>query len=640
LRRAQLRCTRRADLLLALVAFGLTLLLAVGQSLRLTHSHPTAQLDLAAPEARLLVRGFHEPEQDGVRHFRWTAGTSHVRLANAGFGESVVLGLRIGASPPSKAAPNLHVVVNGQALTTLDLADSPQRYLLLVPSSSVRAGEFELTLASTTTVLPPDVRALGVRLEQVTLDVHGTSVVLPGLLTALTPGLLLASVMLSLRRIGCEPLVVFAALALAATGVALAQQRIWPLAPMYVGRMAVAAAMLTGLTLWLLPVLERRAQWAGAPAFIHMLWAAALLACAVRFVGTLYPPFDAYDLSLNLGRFLRTVGGTLVDTNRSFEFRSGVTVYPAGPYLALAPGALLGLTPKLAVQGGIALVDGFGGLATGLLARRLGLTARSALFAAVLYAALPVALTSLWFGHTAQVFGQALMVPLALVLLAALGPSGRRWHWLVAGALLSMALLSHIGVTILAAVWLGLAWLLLGRTLDRARWGQLFGVLVVSGAVGLALVYGAAAQLKVAETIKVGERVAEATRAPAYNLIWSAIVISFYAAGWALAPGGLLLVLRERLPRGGGALLAAWLVTAGIFLTVELATALQVRYLVFLAPLACVGIGAMFGALEARGRAGRGVVWVAIGVLLVLGAIPWFSGVYENIQPSMTPLLR
>jgi hypothetical protein len=231
------------------------------------------------------------------------------------------------------------------------------------------------------------------------------------------------------------------------------------------------------------------------------------------------------------------------------------------------------------------------------------------------------------------------MAPLALALLAAIADGGRR-AWLVAGALLSMALLSHIGVSILALAWLGLAWLALARERRGPVWLR-FAMLLASGvAVGLALVYGPAAQLKLAEIGKVTERVAEGGSGPAYNLIWSAFRISFYEPGWLLALAGLGLMRWGRMPRGGRALLGAWLCAAALFWAVEMVTALQVRYLVMLAPLACVAIGVVLAGLAERGRAGPWVAWMGTATLLVLGAATWYIGVYQNVQMSMTPLLR
>lgn len=625
---------------LALAAVALTLLLALLESLALSAQRPTALVELGAPEAGLVARGFHAPEQDGARSFRWSAGRSEVQILNTGLGGARVLDLRLGAGPADRPPPDLALSLDGQPLATLAVDGRPRRYLLLAPSTAAASGRVTVGLASETFTAPPDTRPLGLRVEAVALDALGEGAVLPAPWLVLAQGLLLSCVAYALARSGWRSPAVLAALALAAAGLALAQ-RLPPamIAPMYTARLAGAAAALAGLTALLLPALERQPEWIGSARAARALWAAALLACALRLVGTLYPPFDAYDLSLNLGRFVRTAGGALVDANRSFEFRSGVTVYPAGPYLALMPGVLAGLTPKLAVQGGIALVDGMGALATGALAVRLRLGARTALYAALLYAALPVMLTSLWFGHTAQVFGQALVAPLALALLAALA-SHRRRAWLTAGALLSMALLSHIGVTILALAWLGLAWLALARRAPGRAWRS-FGVMLAgSTLVGLALVYGPAAQLKLAELGKVGERVAEGGGGPAYNLILSAFRISFYEPGWALALLGVGLLSWRRMPRGGPALLGAWLAAAGLFLAVELVTALQVRYLVMLAPLACIGVGAVLAGIAGRGGAGRAVAWAATAGLLALGAATWYVGVYQNVQMSMVPLLR
>src|SRR5207249_4781353 len=74
--------------------------------------------------------------------------------------------------------------------------------------------------------------------------------------------------------------------------------------------------------------------------------------------------------------------GTPVMTNRSFEFQGGTTVYPAGSYLVLLPGLLLGLAPPLVIQSGIAAIDGVSVLATAVLARKLGGSQRAALLSA------------------------------------------------------------------------------------------------------------------------------------------------------------------------------------------------------------------------------------------------------------------
>ncbi|HEU5087770.1 MAG TPA: hypothetical protein VFT99_10000, partial [Roseiflexaceae bacterium] len=359
-----------------------------------------------------------------------------------------------------------------------------------------------------------------------------------------------------------------------------------PAVVVYTARLALAAVALACCTWLLLPTVER----AGAAlsdadaALVRSLWAITLCAIGVRLAGALYPVYSAHDLPLNVERLVRTIGGTLVSTNRSFEFRSGVTVYPPGPYLALLPAFLPGLSAGLLVQAGNAMVDGLSALATGLLALKLGANRRTAQFAAVLYAGLPVMLTSLYWGHSAQIFGQALMAPLAITLLVAFERPRFR-YWAIASALLAAAFLSHIGVTVIAIAWMGALWLLarVRATLAWRPWWHLTLALGAAGIAGLALVYGPTLALKAEQTAQVGERVLH----EAYSsqiLISRAAVISFYQFGWPLALAGLAFLPRIwSRTRGASDMLVAWIAVALLFCAIELITGLQARYFVFAA---------------------------------------------------------
>jgi hypothetical protein len=489
-------------------------------------------------------------------------------------------------------------------------------------------------------VLPPDRRALGLRVEAATLDLIGARVVwlTPALVAA--QALLLAFATLLLRRLRISLPLVAGALALLVAALAFLAGSQLLLAYSYLTRLVAALGVLTGLTFWLLPLAERRLGWLASPPLVRVVWGIGLLACAIRLSGALYPPFDAYDLPLNVNRFLHTLTGTLVMTNRSFEFGGGVTVYPPGPYIVFLPGILLDISPKVLVQGSIALVDGLGALATAALARKLGGGARAAIFSALLYAVLPINLTSLWWGHTAQVFGQALMAPLALLLLPALRRS-RPWLWLAAGVVLSMALLSHIGVTILAVAWLGLAWLALGlRRLDRPTWWSFTWMLAASCFAGVTLIYSIVARMKLEQAFSVGEAVLAGGTAPAYPLIAKAFWISFGWLGSLLLLPGLLAFGWRRLGRGGAELLGGWIGAAVLFWAVEMASGLQVRYLVFLGPVACILLGMLLDRLAGRGAAGRRLAWAVVLLLLAQGSAYWFAGTFAGVAPSMVPLLR
>jgi hypothetical protein len=409
----------------------------------------------------------------------------------------------------------------------------------------------------------------------------------------------------------------------------------------YVLRWTVALGLLLLLTFVLLPLAERHLTWIAPPPLLRTLWGIALLACAIRLTGSLHPLFEAFDLGLNVERFLKTVAGDLVVTSRSIEFRNNITVYPPGAYLTLLPLALLHIPPPLLIQGSLAIIDGFGALTTGALARMLGTDRRTAIFSALVYAAVPIHLTALWFGLTAQIFGQALTAPLAIALLIALRSD--RWRdWLAAGFILTISLLTHIGVAITNVAWLGLIWLLVRwrRELSVAAWWRFAGIVAISCLISFISIYGVVAILKIEQFLLTVEKVQTSGYVPAYGLIARAFPVSFTALGLLLIPPGLLLLLRKRLPIGGSTLIVGWVGVVLIFLAIELISALQVRYIYFVVPLACTAIGLILAALERRAPAGRYAAWGVVVFLLVQSSIVWYTAAAEDVMMSMIPLLR
>jgi uncharacterized membrane protein YoaK (UPF0700 family) len=87
-------------------------------------------------------------------------------------------------------------------------------------------------------------------------------------------------------------------------------------------------------------------------------------------------------------------------------------------------------------------------------------------------------------------------------------------------------------------------------------------------------------------------------------------------------------------------MIAAWLGVVVLFLGIEVFSALQVRYLYFLTPLACVLVGQVLAALACRGRVGQGTAWVLVVALLLIGSFAWHTGAIEGVMMSMSPLLR
>lgn len=652
-RRARLSAAARARLAWLAVAVALAAMVIVGAGA--ARASAARELRLPLMDARVaapLLSGIHDVERDARGAYRWTAGEARALLAVPGAGRATVVSLWLGPAVPGYPPPALQVDLGGPAPVALAPAEESRRYQLLAPPRAAVTGRLSVGLSSATFSVPGDPRALGVRVEGLGVRSLGATPLWPAPLAALTQLVAVALLAAAAARAGASGSALALLGACLAALLALALWLAPAAAPIYTARLAVAAALLAALTAAALPALERNPAWLGPPAEARALWGMALLACGLRLAGALFPPFSAYDLGLNLGRLEATISGSLVATNESFEFGGGVTVYPSGPYLALMPGLLAGLTPKLAVQGGIALVDGLAALGVAGLGRALGLGRRAVLFGALAYAAVPIGLTTLWYGHTAQAFGQALMAPLAVALLLGLRGAPGPWPWLLAGALLSAALLSHIGVTILALAWLGLLWLALTARAVVARggggapwlrwdiWRRLTVTLFAAGMVGLVFVYGPAVAAHLDTVASLGSGDGGAAPRPSYNLIAKAFWISYTPLGLGLALAGVALARPRELPPGGAALVGCWAGAAALFWGVEMLTGLQVRYLVFLTPLACLAAGLALAWLAERGRWGRWLAWALAVALLLQGAALWLGGIFGPTAPSMVPLLR
>lgn len=632
---------------LMVLLVGLALL--VLQSLLLTLRQPTVQMLPEQDAVNWLTTGFYAPEQDSRGVYRWTEGTSQMRLPHMGRGRLQVLGLQLGPTFPDHPASTLTLHFPERAVASVvsvEISDEPRRYLLAVPPDALAAEELTVELQSATMVVPPDTRTIGLRVEQVTLEAIGTNLVWITPLHALVQVLLLAVVAGLLLRLEQRLWPAFGWLVLTAAGLLLVTLLQPLLLLPYASRFLVAGVVLLFLTVGVLPLVERYLIWSAPADLLRLFWGIALLACCLRLAGSLYPLFQGFDLGLNVGRFIRTAGGELVVTSRSIEFRNGVTVYPPGGYLLLLPGKLVHLPTALLIQGGLAIIDGFGALTTALLAYVLGANRRAAILSALVFAIVPIHLTALWFGLTAQIIGQALTAPLAIALLVALRTSTLR-AWLVAGVLLTAALLTHIGVAIVAVAWLGFAWLLLGlqrgdEPIAWSVWWRFTWVLVISGIISLLGTYGDVVLLKLEETFFVADKIQTSGYVPAYNLIVSAFWLSFNELGLLLAVFGLGLIWlqRERLPVGGAALILGALGVLAIFTLIEVLSGLQVRHLYFITPLVCLFVGLVLAGLMQRGWSGR---WLGITILLLVlfeSSMMWYRGAWQDVMMSMVPLLR
>lgn len=586
-----------------------------------------------------MLGGVHATERDQRSMFRWSTGDTTLDLYPLSGNSPLALAFAFGPAPPELHGMPLELHAQGQVLAQWPQAAQSRRYYVLLPAHQPLSAKMTVSIHSATVTVPPDIRPVGARIEAIKLKRIGSGIVWPALSVVVLQTLILLLFAATVRMIAPASWSILATLGISVLlgfGFVLIP---W-LYTLYCARLGIALAILAAGTVIGLPQFTRMMSWMGAPSVARAVWVMALLACAVRLAGAVYPLFSAYDLTLNVDRFLRVSEGNLVAFNESFEFKGNVTVYPAGPYLLLLIGTLFGLAPAVVVQVGISLIDGWSVVLVAVAARRFGASAGASIIAALLMALMPISLTSLYYGHTAQIFGQALMIPLVLLLLNALGRPQPRLAWFGAAAVLAIALLTHVGVAVLAVTWLGLLWLVLVRR--RTPLATILPYSLVLGCsilVGFIFVYAPVVQTHLAQFMRIGATAGAPSNRPAYALIAKAYWIAYTPLGiLLLGPGLAILMQHIRYP--AKQLILCWLAAAGVFAIIELGTGLQVRYLVFLAPLVAIAAAVVLDELRMHSRLGWCVAGGMLSFWITQAAIAWYSGTFANIAPSMIPLLR
>ncbi|HJZ46845.1 MAG TPA: hypothetical protein VKE41_06750, partial [Roseiflexaceae bacterium] len=326
------------------------------------------------------------------------------------------------------------------------------------------------------------------------------------------------------------------------------------------------------------------------------------------------------------------------------ESGGGQAPYPPGQYIVVAPMQLLIRTrpdeisaSRLLLKIANAVWDS---LVVGLvwyLLRRGGGGPRAALLGAALYVLPPPLLKSLSVGEFANVFGQALALPL-LALLALRAQELRRPAIFAALlGLMGLALLGHLGVTIsifcllacLTATWL------LGRETRRSIPALAFAGTLVVALVGL-FYYTALGDVLIdrmrapaSESIGLLEKLTrEVNRSRDLGLHPLALALG--------ALGTALLALRRPAPLcprpALGALLLAWWGGTLLSLGLLLFANQGVRWQSFLYPALCVGAGPALAAFLPRGRAGRIMTSALVIFLLWYGLVLWTTQIRDYLH--------
>jgi hypothetical protein len=421
-----------------------------------------------------LLDGFYGGEEDLRGDFRWTSARSTIQLPGLGQ-RPLQLTLRvfpIGPEVAERGAREIEVWDGGREIVRLPVRPGGATYLLMLPPPADGSGDHIVELHSATFVPSGDERALGVPLDALYAAVAGWPA-LPawrgtlgwlGVATLawlalrragfgprsaaalLLPGIALAGVAALLDpprfALGAVPALISLALGfllvllleantqallLAGAAVAVAAGAAWAVGKMVGGPSGgqagialhqvlagVAAALL--LAGWLRPpavAFYRRLGPPIVPEARRWLILFALLVLALRYGGKLYPDAMPGDIGFHSNRYDLLVSGLVLQPS----IHRGVSFpYPPAFYLLLAPFSLLGLTQRVLLRLGGALLDALSPFLIYMIAASVRGDAKGCnstrtghqipLVAAAIYAFSPAGFMATWWNFSTHIFAQ------------------------------------------------------------------------------------------------------------------------------------------------------------------------------------------------------------------------------------------
>ncbi|MDQ5852950.1 MAG: hypothetical protein M3380_12965, partial [Chloroflexota bacterium] len=437
------------------VWLGAILLALLGADLLALRLHRSGsyRLDLGFWGDQEVLTGFWEQEWDGTgASYRWTQASSALVVRGFAAVSRASLTLDIGGLPPT--APGSHVVsteVDGVGWTTLRVMAAPRRYHLLLPPHALLDGNLDIQFRSDTSRVPPDPRAVGFRLDDLTLAWLPGSSVSPAWQTLLIQwAVVLVGMAVAWRLEAPRPVIAGLAAGLVILLSSMTAYSLF-MATTWEKRLLVAGLLLMMLAWNAVPLLGRLLP---GLARNELRWLAVIVvaALAVRFLGVCYPPFGSHDIHIHRGRLHHIRFGSLYLFDTPTEFGNGLTLVPPAFYLLALPFTVGSADPKGILEGLYALFDGSSPLLIALFVRQFGGSPRAVLLAAIALAGLPIQFTAVWWGFGPQIAGQWLLLLLAL--LVGQESVRARAGLVAAGMLFCLALLTHPGVALLGGFWL------------------------------------------------------------------------------------------------------------------------------------------------------------------------------------------
>lgn len=607
------------------------------------------------------VVGINQPEQTPAGRYRWTTADSAVALPGLGRGPyRLTLHLAGSANPH----PSVEVLVNGVRLATLDLTSGFRDYTVEVPASATAGGDVVVELRSSTFQPPNDKRALGVAVDRVTVTPSGD----PGLLAPpagefwrLLALVALAYLLVAVAGFGPRGAALGAAALAVGEAALLVVNR--PFLTVWTGELLAAAAWGVALALVLRLLLPPLYRLAGLDlGLAELRWPVALAAVffVTHFGGDLHPTTNIVDLGFHIHRYEDVnEAGRWVLMVESREWGTRDTVYPPVAYLFMRP--LRPLMPDIrrTILLFMALMEATRLCVVYLVARKATRDPLAGVFAALVFAIVPMAYLPFSWGIATNVFGA--WCTTALFAILALGYDALRRPALaaLATAVATLALLSHPGEFVLAVAALGGAIVLFGALIRprwRGGWPVLVGVAAVASVLAFVLLYrhvaaemlsqaGQTARAKFggAGTGKpAGWRVGGAIDDPIIGLkgyrvtTVPALIVGGLVGYWREAVGyyylwpplfalGSLGLMRgtkdlERLRLTS----VLWWAVAAVFALAGLLLNLYVRYAYFLMPAVATGAGLGLARLGRAGRWGRVAVALLLAGTTLAGLWFWY----------------
>jgi hypothetical protein len=436
-----------------------------------------------------------EVELAPARTYRWTRGESSIVLPGLGRG-TWQLDMSTIVVHPDGQPVDAQVFVNDTPLVTLPEHSDLRRLSLLVPADVMRSGDMHITLRAN---VYEDPRPLGIAIAGFGVSpAGGASTLLPPWKTALY------SLVSVLGLYAC--LVVLAGAPVQQTPHHRHPLRLWlaallPLAALLLLAWALANHRfptsfmlpgLAGLAIWsllLLLLLRPLLRWAAGDAaqgmvagrllFIDALLLIFFIGYWIKAAGMLYPYFIGIDIHWHMERVRWILGGQLpllygIDSplNESTmpvaEWGENRPVIPYSPYFHMFATMFAVLPWSLEFSANMfsALLDCSRVLLIGLLAVWVGLSQRTALLAALLYAVLPVTFLLLSWGNIPTTFGLWWVLGATVFILARWPHLHTRGTFLVLTLLLLAALLFYT----VAGAFMGLFLICFTLALWLAAW--------------------------------------------------------------------------------------------------------------------------------------------------------------------------